>query len=238
MTESDGAGDAAVESEKFGPSGFYKIFKKTPEEIFGTEPDGKVQRQILYLETYLEVFVSILQKKRKLDIDRAKDITLAFIQNLFNSPAIRANAWGRYRYYITKAFFRFADRELKRLKKADELELSACQRLAMFVESVEDFFQDRLLNLEERQIRQAIEDGTIDDFLNRGLESGELTRMEILIWHLSADCHLTRRQIIACREIADSQTLVTADTVKNTLRKVEAYFRKHAREVRLALRNL
>ena len=51
-------------------------------------------------------------------------------------------------------------------------------------------------------------------------------------------CHLTRREIVQCREIADSREFVTADTVKNTLRKVEEYFKRHAREVRFLLREL
>ena len=224
--------------EDFVPQGYYTLFKMTLQEIFGTEPDEKVLRQIIYIGNYLEIFVWLLQKKHKLDIDRAKDITLAFIRHLFASPVIRKNHFGKYRYYITKAFLRFANKRMRILARQDELKLTAGQRFAMLSNSVEDFVQDRILNIELRQIRRALEEGVIDEYMSHGLTNGELSERDVLIWHLSVRCHLTRREIVQCREIADSREFVTADTVKNTLRKVEEYFKRHAREVRFLLREL
>ena len=224
--------------EGFVPQGYYKLFKLTPQEIFGSEPDEKVMRQIVYIGNYLEIFVWLLQKRCNLDIDRAKDITLAFIRHLFASPAIRKNHYGKYRYYITRTLLRFANRRMKMLAKQDKLKLTAAQHFTMLAHSVEDFVQDHILNIELRQIRRALEDGVIDEYMNRGLSNGELSKRDVLIWHLSVYCHLTRREIVQCQEIADCREAVTADTVKNTLHKVEEYFKKHAREVRFLLREL
>ena len=237
--ERDRAGDAAEEPpdgarvvEGDGPRGFYERFWATPQEIFRTEPDKKVLRQMTYVGTYLERLSELLRRKLGVDIDRSEDIVIKFIRRLFASPAIRKPAFGKYRYYVGKSVVRFAIRELRQEAEREKRKVSFLQRMAMFETEAEDFLSDRIFDIERRQIERAMKEGVIDGCIGRAVEDGEVSGRDAEIWNLATREHRTRREIAALR--GD----VTADGVKHALERVERHFGRHARELRSILRGL
>ena len=230
MQEAYDAKEGAV--GKDDPRGFYKRFYATPKMIFGDNPDERVRRQTVYFETYLDILSELLQKKLLLNARKAEDLTIDFIYRLFSSPAIKENAYGKYRYYISAVVVRFAVRRLKDEAKAEKRRIPAMQWLAMRYAQLQDFVTNGIFNVELRQIRKAIEEGVIDDYLRRGLVAGELTERDLEIWRMSAHKRMSRSEIAASRKD------VNTDTVKNVMVKLEKFFRRHARELRLVLRGL
>ena len=214
------------------PRGFYEKFWATPKEIFGTDPDEKVLRQMLYMRTYLDVLTELLMHKLRLDRDEAEGIVLKFIRRLFASPAIRENAWGRYRYYVGVVVTRFAIRELRRKAHEEKRRLPVLQRMAIGLAEAEDFILNRIFDVELRQIHRALEDGTLDDYLNRGVKLGEIADNDAKAWRYSVHEHLSTPQI------AERLGNLTPRGVRHALDRVERYFRRHAGELRLILRSI
>lgn len=224
--------DQEAKSVRDDPRGFYKRFWATPKMIFGKDPDGKILRQMTYIRTYLGILTEYLVKKLGVDRDKAEDLVLAFMARLFASPAIRENAWGYYRHYVATAVCRFARRALLQEARRERRRMTALRWLKMRYDDIGDFVVDRIFRVELRQIRKALEAGLLDDYLNRGVVSGEIAERDVDVWHLSAHRRMTRR------EIAEFRRDVTADGVKRALNRVDRYFRRHAKELRLALRDL
>lgn len=220
------------------PNGFMKRFRDTPKMIFGTEPEGAVLRQITYIETYLERLAEYLMYKLKVDRDLAEDLTLKFMSKLFASPAIRENAWGKYRYFVCTCLLRFARKELKARLASEQRMLGFGKRLAMLSQELCESALDKLFDIERRQIYRAIEEGVIGDFLSRGIVADELTELDVTIWNLTLHRRMNRRAVVASDDVVRLGKHVTEDTVKNALVRVETYFARHASEVRLTLRDL
>ena len=214
------------------PRGFYARFRTTPKMIFGTEPDRKIERQRKFIETYLTLLAEYLMRRLYLERDEAEDLVLDFMGRLFASPAIRENAWGKYRYYIAKAVFRFASRRLIQKARQDRRRLTARQWLAISYAELSDRVIERVFSLELVQIRRGLAAGLFDDYLNHAVEEGEIASRDVGIWVLSAHQHMDRR------EIAASRRDVTKDGVKRALQRVDLYLRKHAKELRLILHEL
>lgn len=214
------------------PRGFYKKFWATPKMIFGTEPDEKVLRQMIYIRTYLPVLTELLMRKLRLDRDKAEEIVLEFIHSLFASPAIRENAWGKYRYYVSRAVLRFAIRRLCRDASDEKRKLSVFQWMAMRVSELEDIVVNRIFNVELRQIRRALEEGVFDDYLNRGVVNGEIAERDVRVWVATAEGTKTHR------EVAEMMGDMTVSGVNHALGRVERFFKSHARELRDILRDL
>lgn len=214
------------------PRGFYEKFWATPKEIFGTDPDEKVLRQMLYMRTYLDVLSELIMHKLRLNRSDAEEIVLKFIHSLFASPAIRENAWGKYRYYIGVAVKRFAIRELKQRARKEKRRLPVLQLMAIGLAEFEDVLLNGIFNVELRQIQRAPEDGTIDEYLRRGVRLGEIADNDVTAWMLLVHENLSTPQI------AERLGNLTPRGVRHALDRVERYFRRHARELRIVLRSL
>lgn len=214
------------------PRGFYEKFWATPKMIFGDDPDKKVLRQMVYIRTYLDDLSDLLVYKLRIARSEAEEIVLEFIHSLFASPAIRENAWGKYRYYIGVAVTRFAIRGLRQKARKEKRRLPVLQWMAIGLAEIEDILFNGIFNVELRQIQRALEDGTIDEYLRRGVRLGEVADNDVTAWMLMVHEHLLSPQI------AERLGNLSPRGVRHALDRVERYFRKHARELRVMLRSL
>ena len=199
--------------------------KTTSETVFGTNPDERARRWIRAIEKYQVGLTDYLQKRLAIGRPAAEDFVIAFIDRLFNRPVvIRQPLWGYFRIYLAKSLVNFARKRIKS-------EASVLQKLKMYSADAADFVLNGVFGLELRQVRQALEAGTVDDFLERGIGNDELSPRDIEIWKLESIDHLPRADIA-------SRCAVSVSTISRTVTKVNAYFRDHAREILATMRDL
>ena len=166
-----------------------KRIKTTSETVFGTNPDERARRWIWAIEKYQVGLTDYLQKRLAIGRPAAEDFVIAFIDRLFNRPVvIRQPLWGYFRIYLAKSLVNFARKRIKS-------EASVLQKLKMSSADAADFVVNGIFGLELRQVRKALEAGTVDDFLERGVGNDELSPRDVEIWKLESIDHLPRTEI-------------------------------------------
>lgn len=211
---------------------FFARFMVTPKMIFEKDPNSKALRQAQYIKTYLVPLTEYLTKKLPIDEEKARQYVIDFMDRLFESPAIRENAYGYYRTYIATAVLNFAKkaylRELPREKKRKK----ALAWIAICSGQLERSFVERIFNVELNQITRALETGFFEDYLNNALEYNEFSRRDVEIWVMTYHRNMTRREIVAFLGN------VTMSGVKHALERINGYLWRHAKELLRMLNDL